>query len=67
VARDRLEAAAGLPGAVDALENLAALLLSEQPVDSLRARALLDTVLLAEPGRPRALFLRHRAAAITSR
>jgi hypothetical protein len=62
-----MAAAAGLPGASDARENLAALLLMQEPVDPGRAGELLDSVLEEEPGRPRALFLRHYGSTSRSR
>jgi hypothetical protein len=66
-ARQRIEAAAALPGSRDAQENLAALLLTIEPVDPARAEELLASVLEVEPTRARALFLRHYASAIKSR
>jgi hypothetical protein len=62
-ARTLLERATLLEGALDARENLAALLL-ETGADSVsRARGLLEQVLAEEPERDRALFLLHRCAA----
>lgn len=65
--RQRIESAASMPGATDARENLAALLLTQQPVDPARADSLLASVLETEPTRPRALFLRHFGRAMRSR
>jgi len=53
--------AAEMPGAADARENLAALLLDSDSTDDHRARSLLDTVLTDDPERDRALYLRHLA------
>jgi tetratricopeptide (TPR) repeat protein len=55
-ARELLERAVALPGAIDARENLALLL---KDVDAPRAASLLDEVLAAEPDRARALVARH--------
>jgi tetratricopeptide (TPR) repeat protein len=55
-ARELLERAVALPGAIDARENLALLLMD---VDAPRAASLLDEVLAEEPGRARALVARH--------
>lgn len=49
------------PGARDARENLAALLLAGPPADATAALALLEDVLAVDPGRDRALSLRLRA------
>jgi tetratricopeptide (TPR) repeat protein len=59
--------AAKMPGASDARENLAALLLTSGLGGDPRVSSLLDTVLTDEPGRDRALFLRHMARLSTSR
>ncbi len=64
-ARSLLERAATRPvdqaGALDARENLADLLLKTAEPDEAAALALLEEVLLADPGRDRALSLRIRA------
>lgn len=61
LARELLERAVALPGARDAQENLALLLMEDAPEEAQRIRALLDAVLAEEPGRDRALSLRYRA------
>lgn len=55
-ARELLERAVALPGAIDARENLALLLMD---VDASRAASLLNGVLAEEPGRARALVALH--------
>jgi tetratricopeptide (TPR) repeat protein len=59
--------AAELPGALDATENLAALLMSAGPVDGPRIDDMLGSVLSEEPTRARSLFLHHMARQFTTR
>ena len=62
-ARMLLGQAVELPGSIDGAENLALLLLERDPGARSRVSELLDRVLAEEPGRPRALWLRHLARA----
>jgi tetratricopeptide (TPR) repeat protein len=66
-ARALLERAAALPAGRDARENLASLLLDQQPPDPAAARPLLEAVLDDEPRRDRALYLRHVLTTVRSR
>jgi tetratricopeptide (TPR) repeat protein len=63
--RQHLEQAVAWPGSRDAQENLAVLLLSEQPIDGARALQLLNGVLEREPERDRSLLYRYRARCLT--
>lgn len=59
--RSLLEQAVALPGAIDAMENLALLRLNQGSNEPDGAAGLLDEVLRLEPGRARALYLRSMA------
>jgi hypothetical protein len=62
-ARALLERAVHLDGAIDARENLAQMLLENDPPDAAAALPLLDAVLAENPKRDRALELRGLAHA----
>jgi len=66
-AHDWLSRAVGMPGASNAQENLAALLLDSGAGADPQVSSLLATVLSDEPDRARALFLRHKARLSSSR